>query len=170
MRREVAGVFESPAEVLDPAVVAGPPAAGSRAWGLLLATHADLMRAMTAELESATGLSMVFFDVLNHVVAAGPDGVRMTDLERRVFLSQSGVSRVVQRLEAAGFSDRRRDDADGRAWMICATAAGCAAYEQARLVHERTVSRLFVEVLEPGEAACIVAGLSRVRAAISSDR
>ena len=69
------------------------------AWGGMLRAHASLVRQLDRELEAETGLPLTQYEVLLHLAAAPDQRLRMSELARTVLLSQSGVTRLVDRLE-----------------------------------------------------------------------
>src|SRR4026208_2275764 len=78
---------------------------GILAWRTFLTAHATLIRRLDAELEEREALALSDFDVLAQVSFAGGTR-RMRDLADSVLLSRSGMTRRVDRLEAAGFVSR----------------------------------------------------------------
>jgi hypothetical protein len=93
--------------------VAGAPAFDDprlRAWVAFLQAHAIVTRRLEAELLAERNLSLADYDALVQLAVADDRRLRMSELAERVVLSRSGVSRLVDRLEAAGL-DRLRDAA-----------------------------------------------------------
>lgn len=101
------------------------------AWESLLTVHATFMKSFAAA-PIWGDVSLREYDVLYSLAKAdGP--VRLTDLHRRVLLSQPALSRMVDRLVARGLVERFGDPGDGRAVRVGLTDAGRA--------HQRTVGR-----------------------------
>src|SRR3954447_4042414 len=72
------------------------------AWRGLLRAHDQLTRALDADLAEKHGLPLASYEVLLFL-AESPDGrVRMSELAESVLLSRSGLTRLVDRLEADG--------------------------------------------------------------------
>jgi len=66
---------------------------------------------------------------------------RVTELAAREGVTQPGITRLVNRLEEAGWVARESDPGDGRAVMVCLTAAGRDVFDTLRseyrsLVHD----------------------------------
>jgi DNA-binding MarR family transcriptional regulator len=55
---------------------------------------------------------------------AGENGLRPFELEREMLLAQYNLSRLVDRIEKAGYLERRACDDDGRGQVIVITTAG----------------------------------------------
>ncbi|HEU5267914.1 MAG TPA: helix-turn-helix domain-containing protein, partial [Jatrophihabitans sp.] len=79
---------------------------GVRAWAALLQVHAALVPVLDRELQSATGLSLAWYDVLLELNAAPGRRLPMTELGEKVVLSRTRVSRVVDELSRAGLVER----------------------------------------------------------------
>jgi DNA-binding MarR family transcriptional regulator len=60
------------------------------------------------------------------------DGSRLTDLAESSGLSLSAMAELVDGLQALGYLERRPDPADGRAKLVCLTAAGRTAIVEGR--------------------------------------
>lgn len=101
-----------------------PSKAVIRAWTRLLLAQ----RAALSEVESAlkgAGLPpLTWYDVLLELGRNGEKGVRPFELERELLLPQYGLSRLLDRMESAGYVERRPVEGDGRGQMIVITKAG----------------------------------------------
>lgn len=81
------------------------------------------------QLEHGLGLSE--FQVLLSLSCSGQDKMRMKDLEARMYLSQSALSRTVTRLHDAGLITRAACDLDRRALFVEMSELGRRRYEDA---------------------------------------
>ena len=72
-----------------------------RAWRLFLEAHSRLMAQLEVELREATGMPLTWYDVLVQLSEAPDSRLRMQELARRVLISKSGLTRLVDRLCAA---------------------------------------------------------------------
>jgi MarR family transcriptional regulator for hemolysin len=95
------------------------------------------------------------------------DGVRMSDLARRLSLSNSSVTAAARGLAERGLVERREDPADGRAARLFLTEAG---RERADAIAAR-IDEFEARVLErlPAEAASFRAAL-RTLAGVPASR
>ena len=84
------------------------------AWRGLLRSHAAVVRDLDAELRAGHDLSLHEYEVLLTLAGAPEGRMRMSDLATAVVLSQSGLTRLVDRLVRDGFVVRRRCDGDRR--------------------------------------------------------
>lgn len=119
------------------------------AWESLLTVHAAFMKSFAAE-PIWGDVSMKEYDVL-YALAKDAEPARLTDLHRRVLLSQPALSRMVDRLVARGFVERCEDPGDGRAVRLTLTAAGRERQRDVGRAHARDVSAAMTAHLGDGD-------------------
>ena len=112
----------------------------NEAWEALFRAQATVHRELMAA-DVWDGLAPSEYGVL-YALSKAPDGLRITALTDDVLVTQSGISRLVARLEAGGLVERVADPADGRASRIRLTEAGAAAQRRVGLRHGRHVAQL----------------------------
>lgn len=132
------------------------------AWRGMLRVHSALIRELDADLTAAHHLPLRSYEVLLVLDGAPQHRLRMSDLSRSALLSASGVSRLVDRLEAEGLVERRRCDSDGRGFFAVLTEAGRVKLSEARPTHLAGIRRLFLQHFDGDELACLVAYWDRV--------
>ena len=76
------------------------------AWRGFLRVHAALVHELDRELEETHGLPLTHYEVLLYLESAPGHRLRMAELASSVLLSQSGVTRLVDRLERDGLVAR----------------------------------------------------------------
>ena len=105
----------APAQELDPLVTT---------FGRLLeATHV-LQARLGPELEAASGLDLTWLEVLLRL-SRSPEGLlTMGELSRQIALTSGGVTRLVDRMTAAGLVERRPCASDRRVLYAASTDAG----------------------------------------------
>jgi len=140
-----------------------------RAWRDLLEVHRDVVAYLERDFHDSMGLDLLYYDVLLHV-SEGEGGRRMTDLAEAAVISKSGLTSVVDRMEADGLLERRRDEADRRAVRVVLTPRGEERFQEAARHHAETVRRIFTSQVTDDEAAVIVDVLGRVRERVRADR
>ena len=123
----------------------------SRAWVGLLHAHASMVKQLDAELIAAHGLSLSAFEVLWRVAAADHGRLRMTGLAELVLLSPSGLSRLVDRLEADKMIERVSCPEDGRAINATITEAGRAKLAESQETHFEGIRQRFLSKLSKAE-------------------
>ncbi|MCZ7524987.1 MAG: MarR family transcriptional regulator [Acidimicrobiia bacterium] len=138
------------------------------AWEALLESHALLVEILGRELQGETGLSLHDYDVLLTLYRAPDRRLRMTELAQAVVLSKSGLTRLVDRLEAGGLVRRAACPTDRRSVFASLTPRGRATLRRAAPVHLRGIEEHFGRHLPPGEARTLARSLGRVSAALRS--
>jgi DNA-binding MarR family transcriptional regulator len=123
----------------------------SRAWVGLLHAYAILVKQLDAELTAAHGLSLSAFEVLWRVAAADHGRLRMTELADLVLLSPSGLSRLVDRLEAEKMIERVACPEDGRAVNATITEAGRSRLAEAQGTHFEGIRHRFLSNFNESE-------------------
>ena len=134
-----------------------------RAWHALLRAHA-LVRALDAELEAAHGLPLSSYAVLGELADAPGERMRMCDLATTAFLSRSGLTRLVDRLEREGLLERVACATDARGAFARLTPAGHDRLRAARATHASVVHERFGGRFDERELALLADLLGRVRA------
>ncbi len=114
-----------------------------RAWIRLLRAHSALTRELSGRLEAAHGLSLRDYDVLVQLYAAPDRRMRRIDLARTVILSPSGITRLLEGLERAGWVAKHHCNSDARVTWAVLTDAGAAKFEEAHVTHLSDVDQLF---------------------------
>jgi len=133
------------------------------AWRGFLRVHAGVVHELDRDLEVAHGLPLTQYEVLLHLEAAPLCRLRMSELARSVLLSQSGVTRLVDRLERAGLVVREHCPEDRRVSYASLTPAGLARIEAAVPVHLQHLDEYFVSVLTREELEQVGAAMRKVR-------
>lgn len=132
------------------------------AWRSFLHAHARLVRRLDEELQAAHGLSLAEYDALLQLASTPGRRLRMSVLAERVLLSRSGITRLVDRLEAAGMVERSVCATDARGAEAILTGAGLARLREASRTHLAGVQRYFLDVVAPDDRAAMERGLDRV--------
>ena len=102
------------------------------AVGRLIGAHAELTSELSAQLVAEHGLTLNEYEVLLLLARAPERAMRRVDLAHEVRLTPSGVTRLLDRLEAAGLVGKRHCETDARVTYAELTAAGTAKLERAR--------------------------------------
>jgi len=111
----------------------------------MLRAHAELTRALDAQLTREHKLPLSSYEVLLFLADA-PDGrMRMSELAESVLLSRSGLTRLVDRLERDGLLKRERCESDARGLFAEITPEGRELFDAARRTHLDGVRALFLD-------------------------
>jgi DNA-binding MarR family transcriptional regulator len=131
----------------------------------LIGAHADLTRELSAQLVEQHGLALSEYEVLLLLSRAPDRAMRRVDLSREVRLSPSGVTRMLDRLEATGMVEKRACARDGRVSYAVLTDEGMARLQESAPDHITAVERLLGERLGTDELAALSELLGRLSAA-----
>src|SRR5579859_3239466 len=85
---------------------------GLVAWRSFLTAHAALINQIERELLEAGVVPLSWYDVLFALYDAPGQRLRMSELASAIVLSRSGLTRLVDRLEAEGLLARERSVSD----------------------------------------------------------
>ena len=142
---------------------------GFDAWRSFLIAHARITRRLDEELQTAHGLSLAEYDALLQIAHAPGRRVRMNVLAERVILSRSGITRLVDRLEAAGCVARMACATDARGQEAMLTPFGFERLRSASTTHLDGVRRYFLDRLDVADLAGLEASLGRVADPLGPD-
>jgi DNA-binding MarR family transcriptional regulator len=104
-------------------------------WRSFLRAHATIMRDLERELLAQTSLPLAWYDVLLQLAEAPGRRLRMAELADRVLLSRSGLTRLIDRLQAEQLVVREPSADDARGTYTVLTAAGFERLRAAAPVH-----------------------------------
>ncbi len=124
------------------------------AWAGLLRAHARLVGRLDAELRAEHGFGISSYEVLVRLAQA-PNGMRLLDLSKSALITQSGMSRLVDRLETEGLVRRASAPDDARGCLAVITETGRRRLREANRSHLAGVRRLFLDRLDADEMAAL---------------
>ena len=104
-------------------------------WNELESEHARVREALEHRLQREHRLSLTEYEVLRRLSESPEGHRRIQELAEEIHLSQSALSRLVQRLEDDGYVCRNVCDHDRRGVFACVTDAGRKAQAEAHPTH-----------------------------------
>jgi DNA-binding MarR family transcriptional regulator len=133
-----------------------------RAFAALLRAHSSATRLLSAQLQAEHGLTINDYEAL--VVLSGSEGRRLkrVDLARRLMLTPSGVTRLLEGLEDAGLVERASCKEDLRVTYAQLTEAGAEKLDQASCGHVGSIRALLEEHLSEEELDQLVVMLGKL--------
>jgi DNA-binding MarR family transcriptional regulator len=131
-------------------------------WVRFLRAHAALTRELSARLEAEHGLTMSDFDVLIQLYHAPEHAMKRIDIARQVLLTPSGITRLLDGLERAGYVGKRSCASDARISYAVLTDEGLRKVEEARCTHHADIDELFGAALSAKEREQLGELLSRL--------
>jgi len=106
-----------------------PATAYNRVWFNLLRIQRSMAPRISRALKSAGIEDPVWYEILLEVEKAGAGGIRMAELESRLFVAQYALSRHVARIEAAGFVRRDGQEEGRRGRTLFITERGLGLHD-----------------------------------------
>ncbi|HYX49581.1 MAG TPA: MarR family transcriptional regulator [Ktedonobacteraceae bacterium] len=137
------------------------------AWRAFLRAHATIIDLIDRDLASAQRPPLSTYDVLIELYEAPEHRLRMHELAERVVLSRSGLTRLVDRLEAEGLLLRDRSGTDRRGAYAVITEQGITTLQQTWPVYARGIIEYFAQWLTLEEAQVLESALNRMLLAAS---
>jgi MarR family 2-MHQ and catechol resistance regulon transcriptional repressor len=113
------------------------------AFGMLLESFAAVMSKVEGQLTAAAGVPITWFEVLLRLARSPEHRLRMSELARQVGLSTSGLTRLVDRVEEAGYVRREVCPTDRRGAHAVLTAEGEAILRSALPSHLESIETHF---------------------------
>lgn len=131
--------------------------------GLFFEAHAGLSTTLAQRLEEDTGLAPTWFEVLLRLGRSPDHRLRMSDLAEQTTLSPSGLTRVVDRLEAEGLVRRKNCPSDRRGQNAVLTAKGLRRVESAVPKHVEHLDEVFLGMLDPTDRVVLERVMRKIR-------
>jgi DNA-binding MarR family transcriptional regulator len=132
------------------------------AWRAVLNTHARLTGEVEAALAEAGLPQLAWYDVLWALQRAPGKALRMGELNEAVTISRSGLTRLVDRIEAEGLLERRQAASDRRAVEAAITPAGTKLLRRMWPVYEKVLRASFESKLSRSEAQALSKTLAKI--------
>ena len=145
------------------------PTADEQLWSALVAVYQTVLRELVASLERDAGIDSGVYSALAYLQRGDPPGrLPLRELQDllHVRYSQPGLSRLVQRMEADGLVERRRDPDDGRSVTVVMTRAGRTRFARATDIYRDALHRHLGKHVAAADAARLAADLDELAAAL----
>jgi MarR family 2-MHQ and catechol resistance regulon transcriptional repressor len=112
-------------------------------FGRLLEVQSRLERRLGADLEARCNLPHAWFEVLLRLGRSEDDRLTMGSLAEQISLTTGGVTRLIDRMQVAGYVQRVPCPTDRRVSYAALTAAGRAKLDEAARVHTANLRVVF---------------------------
>ena len=136
--------------------------ATEKAWHQLVHAHHAVLSAVEQSLKRNGFPPLVWHNCLLELTRSETGTRRPVDLERSLLLPQYGLSRLLARIEAAGYIRRDRDRQDRRAQIVAITDEGRALCAAMGPVYAAALASALGEKLEEKQARKLTKVLKRV--------
>ena len=142
---------------------------GVRSFTGLLRAHAATIRRLNAQLVADHDLTISDYEVLLRLARAPDRRMRRVDLAEQVLLTASGITRLLDGLERAGFVERGSCATDRRVVYAVLTEEGLTKVRTASATHVAQIDELFAERLTQDELETLAALLEKLGDSSSAD-
>jgi DNA-binding MarR family transcriptional regulator len=114
---------------------------GLRLW-LRLLTMTNLVQAeLRKRLRAEFGTTLPRFDLMAQL-ERHPDGLKMSEISRRLMVTGGNVTGITDQLEKEGLVTRAEDPSDRRAYTVRLTPAGRKLFDRMAAAHEQWIVEL----------------------------
>lgn len=127
----------------------------------LVRFETELWAVVDARLRHECELQLTWFEIMQ--LLGRRSGLRVQDVAREFVITVGGTSKVIDRIEKAGFCRRMPNPNDRRSALIVLTPAGRAKLDEALPVFEDELERRFGSVLGTAELERMATGLKLLR-------
>ena len=133
-------------------------------WKVFLRAHASLMRVFEQTLQAEHGIALTWLDVLVQLSLEPEQRMTHKRLGERmtVAITGSGITRLVDRMAAAGLLRREPSSEDRRQSYVVMTDEGAAALDRALPTQEHDVYERFARHLRDEDSRVLFSFLKRV--------
>ena len=138
------------------------------AMGLLVETHAGIMNVVTRDLGIVDAQASTF-EVLLRLARSPDHRLRMSELAAQTSVTNSGLTRLIDRLEKSGLVERSICETDRRGYYATLTHEGLDRLAGALPSHLDTIDRVLTGVLEHRELDAFITTLRKLRAVVNPD-
>jgi DNA-binding MarR family transcriptional regulator len=131
-------------------------------WIAFLRSHSAITRELSAQLQREHGLTLNDYEVLLLLSRAEGGRMRRVDLAQTILLTASGITRLLEGLERAGFVCKETCASDARVSYAKLTEEGATKLVEARVTHLRGVDELFLSRYSGSELTTLAELLGRL--------
>ena len=118
-----------------------------RLWLRLLTCTTMIEGEVRGRLRERFDVTLPRFDLMAQLDKA-PDGMTLSDVSKRMMVSNGNITGLVERLVQSGHVDRRTSDVDRRVQVIRLTKSGRAEFRKMAAEHEIWIAEMFSDLGE----------------------
>lgn len=130
-------------------------------WRGVLFANAKVLHAVESALQEHSGMSLATMDALGRLFDALDQRLRMQELQGRSLFTPSGMTRLIDRMEEAGYVTRENVPGDRRGVLVVLTSEGARTYEEALDKHRADIEREFGSRLSTEQHQAVAAALDQ---------
>lgn len=140
----------------------GQPDIKFRAWYGTLQASLRSFDLISREFEMATGIPLAWYEVLIFLSKGGAERRQMGELAEALLMSRGGTTRVIARIEEAGYVRREIPAENRRVTYAVLTDEGRELAERVCDVHEELVKRYFSDAIDEDDAEHLLRASVRI--------
>jgi DNA-binding MarR family transcriptional regulator len=133
-------------------------------WFALVLAHDQVMAALDRKVEAECGFSLGWLEVLHQLGSCSSRRLRMHELAAACHTSKSGLTRLVDRIEAGGLVRRTAIPGDRRSFYVVMTEEGTSALEHGLPVVRSGLEEHLGRHIQATEAGPLLDALRRIAA------
>ena len=135
------------------------------AWRSFLLAYARVVQYLNDDMQARSDMPLTWYDVLVHLSEA-PGTLCMTDLAESVFISRSGLTRLVDRMEIGGLVKRSPAPDDRRRMMASLTDEGFRRLSEAAPGHVEALRQVMIDLLDDTDVRTLAAVMDKINAPV----
>ena len=139
-----------------------PSEAAVEAWIALMRAQQTTLLRIERALRAARLPPLAWYDALWELDRVGAAGLRPVEIERRMLIAQSNISRLIDRLQEQGYVERQPCVADGRGQHVTITPAGRDMRRRMWPVYARAIREAIGLRVSQREAATLAGLLGKL--------
>ena len=131
-------------------------------WIKLIRASDHTLSQIETALSEAGLPALSWYDALLEIEKAGKGGLRPYTLKERLLLPQYGTSRLLGRIEQAGYIRRVACDGDGRGHVVQITDAGITVRKRMWPIYQQSLIDIFEGQISVEDADMLIGLLGRI--------
>jgi DNA-binding MarR family transcriptional regulator len=140
--------------------VSRPDALWMDAWRGVLYASARVLQLAEPELVASVGFPLTWLDVLAQLYDAPGNKLRIQEIQERSLFTRSGITRLVDRIEAAGLVRREPVAGDRRGVLVALTPEGFRRHREGFAAHLPVIEREFARRLTRQQQRAVAEALA----------
>jgi DNA-binding MarR family transcriptional regulator len=136
------------------------------AWRAFLLAYARVVQQLNDDMQARSDMPLTWYDVLVHLSEAPGGTLCMTDLAESVFISRSGLTRLVDRMEHGGLVKRSPAPDDRRRMMASLTDEGFRRLAEAAPGHVEALRTVMIDLLDDTDIRALATVMDKITAPI----
>lgn len=135
-------------------------------WLTFLRSSYNIKQRLASDMRRVNCVSIGWYDVLINLYQGNKEGMPMQELAECVFMSNSGLTRLLDRMIDEGLVRRDSSTEDRRVFLAVLTEKGRALLEELLPQHQARIRNYFIQHLTDEEIEVMTRALQKVEKAM----